>query len=68
LQYVLFSATINEATLLNIQTFVNNPIPKAFQVSKEAIRLVNVKQFKMNANDKKKINFLKKFYTELKQS
>ena len=53
-QYVLFSATIDEATLENIVMFINDPIPKAFTLLKKVLKLDNVKQLRMRANEQEK--------------
>lgn len=64
-QFVLFSATIDENTLKNIATYINSPPPTVFTVSKEAIKLQNVKQLKMSANEQTKRQFLNRFYDGL---
>jgi superfamily II DNA/RNA helicase len=49
----------------NIAMFINNPTPRKFTVSKEAIKLKNVKQFQMFAKEQKKREFLIEFYSKV---
>jgi hypothetical protein len=45
--------------------FINDPTPTAFTMARTALKLENVKQLKMRADEKLKRDFLIKFYTEL---
>ncbi len=49
----------------NIAMFIHNPTPRKFTVSKEAIKLKNVKQFQMFAKEQKKREFLIEFYSKV---
>jgi superfamily II DNA/RNA helicase len=62
-QFVLFSATVDQATIDNVATYINEPAPIMYKADLEAIKLQNVKQYKMHANEKVRKAFLDKFYS-----
>lgn len=61
-QYVLFSATFDDKCIENVACIINDPLPSVFKQAANAIKLENVKQFKIKLNNEEKMTFLKKFY------
>jgi superfamily II DNA/RNA helicase len=61
--YLMFSATLDDQTLKEVEAFINQPTPDVYESAKQALKLDNVMQLKIKmADDQAKRKFLENLY------
>jgi superfamily II DNA/RNA helicase len=61
--YVMFSATLDEQTLKEVEAYINQPTPDVYTAAKKALKLENIMQLKIKMTDEHaKRKFLENFF------